>query len=206
LYVNEDVSQHACTIVFADVGRPVRLPHLRLVLPPQSAAPTHGRSHEPIDARRRGYRRVGLAPSLSSCVPPRRTQWSLPRLGYLGLAMRSPGLRYWTTKASSGAAIGICYEVGGDVVSPRQVQGWEGTRILSPFLDRHMVHVPLGLELLQLGFFLRLHAPSLYVSSGILPMSPPDAQVFVVSFSGTEQVCSPLPFPSCSTKPWWWGR
>jgi hypothetical protein len=25
-------------------------------------------------------------------------------------------------------------------------------------------------------------------------MSPPDAQVFVVSFSGKEQVCLPLPF------------
>ena len=45
-----------------------------------------------------------------------------------------------------------------------------------------------------------------YISSGILPMSPPDAQVFVVSFSGNEQVCPPLPFPSCSTKPWKWGR
>jgi hypothetical protein len=40
-----------------------------------------------------------------------------------------------------------------------------------------------------------------YISSDILPMSPPDAQVFVVSFSGNEQVCLPLPFPSCSTKP-----
>jgi hypothetical protein len=31
-----------------------------------------------------GTRRVGLAPSLSPCVPPRRTWWHLPRLGYLG--------------------------------------------------------------------------------------------------------------------------
>jgi hypothetical protein len=68
------------------------------------------------------------------------------------------------------------------------------------------VRVPLGLELLRLGFFIRLCALSLYVSSGILPMSPPDAQVFVVSFSGNEQVCSPLPFSSCSTKPWKLGR
>jgi hypothetical protein len=65
---------------------------------------------------------------------------------------------------------------------------------------------PLGLELLRLGFFPRLRALSLYVSSCILHMSPPDAQVFVVSFSGNEQVCPPLPFPSCSTKPWKWGR
>jgi hypothetical protein len=44
------------------------------------------------------------------------------------------------------------------------------------------------------------------ISSGIVPMSHPDAQVFVVSFSGNEQVCPPLLFPSCSTKPWKWGR
>jgi hypothetical protein len=31
-----------------------------------------------------GTGRVGLAPGLSSCVPPRRTWWHLPRLGYLG--------------------------------------------------------------------------------------------------------------------------
>jgi hypothetical protein len=68
------------------------------------------------------------------------------------------------------------------------------------------VWVPLGLELLRLGFFLRLLALSLYVSSGILYMSPPDAQVFVVSFSSDEQVCLPLPFPSCSMKPSKWGR
>jgi hypothetical protein len=73
------------------------------------------------------------------------------------------------------------------------------------------VRVPLGLKLLRLSFFLRLRALSLYVSSGILPMSPPDAQVFVVSFSGNEHVCLPLPFPSlpfpsCSMKPWKWGR
>jgi hypothetical protein len=39
------------------------------------------------------------------------------------LAMRSPGLRYCTTKAHSAAAVGIYYEVGGVVVSPRRVQG-----------------------------------------------------------------------------------
>jgi hypothetical protein len=68
------------------------------------------------------------------------------------------------------------------------------------------VRVPLSLELLQMCFFLCLRALSLYVSSGILPMSPPDAQVFAVSFSDNEQVCPPLPFLSCSTKPWKWGR
>jgi hypothetical protein len=49
--------------------------------------------------------------------------------------MRSPGLRYWITKAHSGAAVGIFYGVGGGVVSLRWVQDWEDTRILSPFSD-----------------------------------------------------------------------
>jgi hypothetical protein len=84
LYVHEDVSQHARTIIFAVAGRPVRLPGLCLVLPPQPAAPTHGRRREPTDARHHGYGQVSLAPGLSSCVPPRRTWWRLPRLGYLG--------------------------------------------------------------------------------------------------------------------------
>jgi hypothetical protein len=48
--------------------------------------------------------------------------------------------------------------------------------------------MPLGLELLRLDFFLRLRALSLYVSSGILNMSPLDVQIFVVSFSSNEQV------------------
>jgi hypothetical protein len=47
----------------------------------------------------------------------------------------SPGLRYWTTKARSVAAVGIWYGVGGGVVSLRRVLGWEDTRILSPFSD-----------------------------------------------------------------------
>jgi hypothetical protein len=120
--------------------------------------------------------------------------------------MRSPGLRYWTTKARSTAAVDICYGVGGGVVSPRWVHGWEGTLILSPFSDWRLVRVPLSLELLWLRFFLRLRALSLYVSSCILPMSSPVTHVFVVSFSGNEQVCPPLPFPSCFTKPWKWRR
>jgi hypothetical protein len=51
------------------------------------------------------------------------------------MASATPGLRYWTTKARNVAAVGICYEVGGGVVSLRRVQGWEDTRILSPFSD-----------------------------------------------------------------------
>jgi hypothetical protein len=84
LHVCEDVSHHARTIVFAVVRRPIRLPGLRPILPPQPVASAHGRSREPTDARRRGYGRVGLAPGLSSCVQPRRTRWRLPHLGYLG--------------------------------------------------------------------------------------------------------------------------
>jgi hypothetical protein len=68
------------------------------------------------------------------------------------------------------------------------------------------VQVPLGLELLWLSFFLRLHTLSLYVSSGILPMSSLDAQLFVMSFFDNKKVCPSLPFPSCSTKPWKWER
>jgi hypothetical protein len=88
---------------------------------------------------------------------------------------RSTGLRYWTTKARSAAVVGICYGVGGGVVSPQRVHGWESTHIMSPFSDRCLVWVPLGLELLRVGFFLGLRALSLYVSSGILPMMLPDA-------------------------------
>jgi hypothetical protein len=51
LHVHEGVSHHAHTIIFAVAGRPVRLPGLRPILPPQPAAPTHGRSRKPTDAR-----------------------------------------------------------------------------------------------------------------------------------------------------------
>ncbi|PWZ27799.1 hypothetical protein Zm00014a_002176 [Zea mays] len=43
------------TIVFAIVGRLVRLPGLRSVLPPQPVASAHGRSRKPTEAHRRGY-------------------------------------------------------------------------------------------------------------------------------------------------------
>jgi hypothetical protein len=55
LDVHEDVSQHARTIVFVVVRRPVRLLGLRPILPLQSAAPAQGHSCEPTDTRRRGY-------------------------------------------------------------------------------------------------------------------------------------------------------
>jgi hypothetical protein len=44
LHVHEDVSHHVCTIVFTVVGRPIRFPGLRHVLPPQPAVPAHGRN------------------------------------------------------------------------------------------------------------------------------------------------------------------
>jgi hypothetical protein len=109
--------------------------------------------------------------------------------------MTSPDLRYWTIKARSAAAVGICYGVGGGVVSASAGLGLEGTRILSSFSDWRLVRVPLGLELIWLGFFLRLRALSLYVSNDILPISPSDVHVFVMYFFGNDQVWLPLPFP-----------
>jgi hypothetical protein len=79
--------------------------------------------------------------------------------------MSRPGLRYWTTKARSATVVGICYRVGDGVVSHRRVQGWEDSHILPPFSNWSLVRVPLGLELLRLGFFLCLLTLSLYVSS-----------------------------------------
>jgi hypothetical protein len=55
LYVYEDVSHHARTIVFVVVGRPIRLPGFCPVFPPQTVALAHGRSREPTDAHQRGY-------------------------------------------------------------------------------------------------------------------------------------------------------
>jgi hypothetical protein len=70
------------TIVFTVVRRPVRLPGLRPVLPPQPAAPpTVAATSRPtlVDA---GTGRVGHAPVISVCVLSKRTWWRLSRLGY----------------------------------------------------------------------------------------------------------------------------
>jgi hypothetical protein len=56
---------------FRRIGRPIRLPGLRPFLPPQSAALAHDRSHEPTDARRRGY---GVSRSLSWPFSVRATE------------------------------------------------------------------------------------------------------------------------------------
>jgi hypothetical protein len=58
------------------------------------------------------------------------------------------------------AAVDICYGVGDGVVSLRPVLPAQPA---APFSDWRMVRVPLGLELLWLGFFLRLRALSLYI-------------------------------------------
>jgi hypothetical protein len=115
--------------------------------------------------------------------------------------MKNTCLRYWTTKARSVAAVDICYGVGGGVVSLRPVLPPQPA---APFSDWRMVQVPLVWSCSYWASFSTC-VLSPYISSGILPMSAPDAQVFVVSFSGNEHVCLPLPFPSCSTKPWKWG-
>jgi hypothetical protein len=83
LHVNEYVSHHARTIVFTVVGRLIRIPCIRPVLPPQPATPlTVAAASRPtlVDA---STGRVGHAPGLSPCVPSRRTWWRLSRLGYL---------------------------------------------------------------------------------------------------------------------------
>jgi hypothetical protein len=62
-----------------------------------------------------GTGRVGHAPGfLRAC---RRGGHGGACHVYVILAMRSSGLRYWTTKAHSVAAVGICYGVGGGLVS-----------------------------------------------------------------------------------------
>jgi hypothetical protein len=55
LHVHEDVSHHACTIVFTIVERLVRLSGLRPVFPPHPAAPRLRSQPRADDARRRGY-------------------------------------------------------------------------------------------------------------------------------------------------------
>jgi hypothetical protein len=167
---------------------------------PQPAAPAHGRSREPTDARRRGY---GASRSCSSCMPSRRTWRRLPRLGYL--AMRSPRLRYYTTKARSVAAVAYATEL---VVVVCRFGGSSAVKILA-FSRPSWTNAWCGcLSDWSCSGLTSFSACVLspYISNDILPMSPLDAQVFVVSFSGNEQVCPPLPFSSCSTKPWKWRR
>jgi hypothetical protein len=73
LHVHENVSHHACTIVFAVVGRPVRLSGLSPVLPPQPTAPPMVAAASRPTLVDTGTTRVGHAPGLSLCVLSRRT-------------------------------------------------------------------------------------------------------------------------------------
>jgi hypothetical protein len=136
-------------------------------------------------------------------VPPRRTRWRLPHLGYIGDAeSRSEILD------NQGPWCGS---------SRYMLRSWWWCCVASAglWLGRHSHSLALlgptpgagaswfGAALSWASFF--ACALSLYVSSGILTMSLADAHVFVMFFSDNEQVCPPLPFPSCSTKPWKWG-
>jgi hypothetical protein len=139
-----------------------------------------------------GTARVGHALGLSLCVPSRRTWWRLPRLGYLIDE---------EFRARSVATVGICYRVGGGSVSLRRVQGWKTLAFSRPSrMDARCGCLSVWSCSGWASF--SVYVLSLYISNGILSMSPPDVQVFVMSFSGNEQVYPPLPFPSCSTKPW----
>jgi hypothetical protein len=204
LHVHEDISHHARTIVFAIVGRPVRLPSLRPILPPQPAAPAHGRSREPTDARRHGY---GASWScswpFSMCVveedmmapATRRLSW---RWGVQVWDIGQLRPVAWLQSAYATELVVVLCHFGGS----------RAGKILAfshPFRTYASCECLSVWSCSGLAFF-SAYMPSPYISSGILPMSPPDAQVFVVSFSGNEQVYPPLPFPSCSTKPWKWGR
>jgi hypothetical protein len=200
LHVHEDVSYHARTIVFVVVRRPVRVPGLRPVLPPQPAA-AHGRSREPTDTRRPGY---GTSQSCSCPFSVCAVEEDMVAPATLRLSWRW-GVQVWDIGQPRPVAWqqSTYTRVGGGVVSLRRIQGWEDTRILSPFSDWRLVRVPLSLELLHWASFSAC-VLSPYTSSGILHMSPSNDQVFVVSFSGNKQVCPRLPF-SCFMKPWKWG-
>jgi hypothetical protein len=143
--------------------------------------------------------RVGHAPGLAPCVPSRRTWRRLPRLGYL--SDESPGLRYWTTKTRSVAAVSICYGVGGGLVSLRRVRAGKTLAFSRPSRTDAWCGC-LSVWSCSGWVYFSACVLSPYISSGILPMSSSDVHVFVVSFSSNEHVCPSLPFSSCSTKLW----
>jgi hypothetical protein len=77
LHVHEDVSHHACTIVFASSDVPFVLSAFALFFLPNLLPPhTVAAASRPtlVDT---GTGRVGHAPGLSPCVPSRRTWWRL---------------------------------------------------------------------------------------------------------------------------------
>jgi hypothetical protein len=117
--------------------------------------------------------------------------------------MRSPSLRYWTTKARSVAAVDICTKL---VVLLCRFGRSRAEKTLAFSRPSRAWCGCLSVWSCSSWASFSACVLSPYISSSILPMSPPDVQVFVVSFPGNEQICPPLPFPSCSMKYWKWGR
>jgi hypothetical protein len=200
LHVHEDVSYHARTIVFVVARRPVRVPGLRLVLPPQPVA-AHGGSREPTDARRPGYGTSQLCSCpFSVCaveedmVAPAtlRLSW---RWGVQVWDIGQPRLVAWQQSTYTTELVVVLCRFDGSKTGktlafsrPSRIDAWCGC---------------LSVWSCSTGL-LSLCVLSPYISSDILHMSPSDDQVFVVSFSGNKQVYPHLPF-SCFMKPWKWG-
>jgi hypothetical protein len=203
LHVHEDVSHHARTIVFAVVGCPFHLPSLRHVLPPQPAASAHGCSREPTDARRCGY---GTSRTFSCPFSMRAVKEDMVTPAMLMLSWRW-GVQVWDIRQPRLVAWQQSAYVTELVVVLCRFDGSRAGKTLAFYrLYRNDVWCGcLSVWSCSSWAFFSACVLSPYISSGILPVSPADAQVFIVSFSGNEQVCPPLSFPSCSTKPWKWG-
>jgi hypothetical protein len=200
LHVHEDVSHHVCTIVFAVVGRLVRLPDLHSVLPPQPTAPADGRIRDPTDARRRGY---GASRSCSWPFSVRAVEEDMVAPATLRLSWRW-GVQVWDIEQPKLVVWQQSVYVMELVVALCRFSGSRTGKTLA-FSRPSRIDAGCGclsVGAAPVGLFFSACMLSPYISSGILPISLSNAQVFVVSFSGNEQVCPPLPFPSCSTKPW----
>jgi hypothetical protein len=204
LHVHENVSHHKRIIVSVVVGHPVRLPGLRPVLPPQPAASALGRSREPTDARRCGYessRSCSWPLSVPAVEEDMVTPATLRLSWQWGIQVwdiGQPRPIAWQQSIYPMELVVMLCRFGGSRAGntlafsrPSRIDAWCGC--LSVWSCSGWA-----------SFSACVLSP--YISSGILTMSSPDAQVFVVSFSGNEHACLPLPFPSCSTKPWKWGR
>jgi hypothetical protein len=147
------------------VGRPVRLPDLRPILCAQPAAPSYRRSSTRVRASRSCSWPFSVRAAEEDTMAP------LPHLGYLGDEEYRSEILDRPVACNSRhmlrSSLRCCVASAG------------------PGLGRHSLSLTLleltpgacasQLELLRLGLFLRLCALSLYISSGILPMSPPDA-------------------------------
>jgi hypothetical protein len=177
-----------CTIVFTIVGRPVHLSGLRHVLPTQPAAPAHGHSRKLTDARRRGY---GASRSCSWPFSVRAVEEDIVAPAMLRLSWRcgvqvwdigQPRPVAWQQSAYATELVVVLCRFGGSRAGktlsfsrPSWIDAWCGC--LSVWSCSGWA-----------SFFAYVLSP--YISSGILPMSPLDAYVFVVSFSAMNRyVC-----------------